>query len=84
MCAQLLTCVQLFVAPWTSQSMEFSRLPFPTPENLPDPGIKPASLPCPALAGALFTNCTTWEAFNYIYICVYTHTHTRAHTHTHT
>ena len=38
--------------------MEFSRqenyngLPFPTPGNLPDPGIEPASL---ALAGRFFT-----------------------------
>jgi len=26
-------------------------LPFPTPRDLPNPGIKPASLACPALAG---------------------------------
>ena len=38
--------------------MEFSRqeyrsgLPFPSPEDLPDPGIKPVS---PALAGVFFT-----------------------------
>ena len=42
-------------------SMEFSRqeywsrLPFPTPGDLPDPGIKPASLVPPALAGGFFT-----------------------------
>ena len=41
-------------------SMEFSRkeywggLPFPTPGNLPDPGIEPASLVSPALAGDFF------------------------------
>ena len=41
-------------------SMEFSRqeywsmLSFPTPENLPNPGIKPTSLAAPALAGRLF------------------------------
>jgi len=28
-------------------------LPFPSPEDLPDPGIKPAS---PALAGIFFTS----------------------------
>ena len=39
-------------------SMEFSRqeywsgLPFPSPENLPNPGIKPVS---PALTGRFFT-----------------------------
>jgi len=41
--------------------MEFSRqkfwseLPFPSPGDLPDPGIKPMSLASPALAGGLFT-----------------------------
>ena len=48
-------CVQLFAAPWTGAhqaplSMEFSRqeywsgLPFPTPGDLVNPGIKPGSL----------------------------------------
>jgi len=41
--------------------MEFSRqeywsgLPFPAPEDLPNPGIKHASLVSPALAGRFFT-----------------------------
>ena len=44
-----LSCVQLFATPWTRQSMEFSRqeywsgLPFPSPGDLPNPGIKPRS-----------------------------------------
>ena len=49
-----LSCVQLFGIPWTvahqaPPSMGFSRqeywsgLPFPSPGNLPDPGIKPKS-----------------------------------------
>ena len=44
-----------------ASSMEFSRreywgrLPFPTPGDLPDPGIKPMSLAPPALAGGFFT-----------------------------
>ena len=48
--------------------MEFSRqeywseVPFPTPGDLPNPGIKPASLKSPALAGGFFTASTTWEA----------------------
>ena len=57
--------VQLFATPWivalpALPSMEFSRqeywsgLPFPTPEDLLDPGIEPASLVSPALAGRLF------------------------------
>ena len=32
-----------------------SGLPFPTPGNLLNPGIKPASLASPALAGGFFT-----------------------------
>ena len=41
-------------------SMEFSRqeywsgLPFPSAGDLPNPGIEPTSLGCPALAGVLF------------------------------
>ena len=57
---------QLFVTPWivalqVPLSMEFSRQeywsgwPFPSPRDLPDPGIKPASLVSPALAGGIFT-----------------------------
>ena len=49
-----LSCVQLFVTPWTiihkaPLSMGFPRqeywsgLPFPPPGDLPDPGIKPGS-----------------------------------------
>ena len=30
--------------------------------NLPDPGIRPASLMSPALAGRFFTTSATWEA----------------------
>ena len=50
-----------YIAHQTSLSMEFSRqeswnaLPFPTPGDLPDPGIKTMSLLSLALAGGLFT-----------------------------
>ena len=65
-CAQLLTCVLLFVTTWTVACqaplpMEFSRqgywseVPFPTPGDLPIPGIEPASLVSSALAGGFFT-----------------------------
>ena len=37
-------------------------MPFPSPGDLPDPGIKPTSLKSPALAGRFFTTNTTWEA----------------------
>ena len=46
--------VRLFVIPWTKQSVEFSRpeywsgQPFPSPRDLPNPGIEPRS---PALPG---------------------------------
>ena len=52
-------------------SMGFSRqeywtgLPCPPPGDLLDPGIEPAFLMCPALAGEFFTTSTTWEAFLY-------------------
>ena len=68
-----LSPVQLFAAPWTVThqaplSMEFSRqeywseLPFPSPGDLLDPGIKPASLRSPAFTGGFFTAVATWEA----------------------
>ena len=49
-----LSCIRLYATPWTvayqaPQSVEFSRreywsgLPFPSPGDLPDPGIKPRS-----------------------------------------
>ena len=64
---KLLSHVRLFVTPWTVAcqaplSMGFSRqkywsgLPFPSPGDLPDPGIKPGS---PALqADALLSEPT--------------------------
>ena len=54
-------CNTLTVAHQAPVSMEFTRhgywsgLPFPSPGDLPDPGIKPAPLASPALAGRFFT-----------------------------
>ena len=70
--AQSLSHFWLFVTTWTiarlaSLSMEVSRkeywngLVFPSPEDLPNPGIKPISSASPALAGRFFTTSTTWE-----------------------
>ena len=67
--------VQLFATPWTVAqqsplSVGFPRqeywkgLPCPPPGDLPNPGIKPASLMSPALASRFFTTSTTWEATN--------------------
>ena len=38
-----------------SQKEYWSGLPFPSLEDLPDPGIEPTSLVSPALAGGFFT-----------------------------
>ena len=40
----------------------WSQLPFPSPGDLPDPGIKTTSLISPTLAGWFFTTSATWEA----------------------
>ena len=40
----------------------WSGLPFPSPGDLSNPGIKPSSLMSPALAGGYFTTNSTWEA----------------------
>ena len=62
--AQSLSRVWLFVTPWTvpcqaplsmSQWKYWSGLPFPPPGDLPDPGIKHASLVSPVLADRFFT-----------------------------
>ena len=61
---------QLFVTLWAAvhqvpPSMGFSRqgycsgLSFPSPGNLPDPGIKLTSLMSPALSGRFFTTSTS-------------------------
>ena len=60
----VLSRIQLFVTPWTVAHQAFlsmgfprqgywSRLPFPPPGNLSDPGIEPAVA---ALAGGFFTS----------------------------
>jgi len=67
------------VVPWTVTCqaflpMEFPRqeywsgLPFPTPGDLPDPGIKLSAPVFPALAGGFFTTSATWEASSNIYL----------------
>ena len=67
-CTQLLSCVWLFMTPnppWQSPPRSsvhgifrqeyWSELPFPSPGDLPNPGIKLASLAFPTLAGGFFT-----------------------------
>ena len=66
MCAWSLSCAQLFATPWivarlAPLCMDFfrqeywSRLPFPAPADLPNPGIEPVSFVSPALADGFFT-----------------------------
>ena len=65
-CVQVASVVSDSTAPWTATcqaplSMNSSRqeywrgLPFPTPGDLPDPGIEPMSPASPSLAGRFFT-----------------------------
>ena len=67
--AKSLSCVWLFVNPWTVAHqappfIRFSRqeywnvLPFPSPGDLPNPGIEPRS---PTLQADAFNLCTTRE-----------------------
>ena len=78
MYAKSIQSFQLFATPWTVAfqgplSMGFSRqeywsgLPFPSPGNLPNPGIKHVSSP---LASGFFTTSTSWEA-HILYISIY-------------
>ena len=45
-----------------SQARTLEWVAMPSPGDLPDPGIKPASLTSSALAGGFFTTSATWEA----------------------
>ena len=69
-CAQLFCRVRLFATPWTVappgssvheilQARVRSGLPCSPPEDLPYPGVEPASLRSPALAGVFFTTSAT-------------------------
>ena len=71
----MLSCAQLFVTPWTvagqtSLSMEFSRqeywsgLSFPSPGDLPDPGINPRS---PALQAVSLPSESPGEAQHHLF-----------------
>ena len=75
-CARVLSHfspVRLFATPWTiarqaplsmgfSRQEYWSRLPFPSPGDLPNAGIEPTTLKTPELAGRFFTPGATWEA----------------------
>ena len=83
LCAWVLSrfsSVWLFATPWTiahqalfigfTRQEYWSGLPFLSPADLPQPGIKPASPMSPALAGGFFTASATGEApLTHIYDC---------------
>ena len=73
-CVCALSCVQLSATLCeVPQSMGFSRqeywsgLPFPSPGDLPNPGIKPGSVTSPALAGGFFTTMPPGNPLEWIY-----------------
>ena len=92
-----LSRVLLFATPWTvayqaSPSMGFSRqgywsgLPFPSPGDLPDPGIEPRSsalqadaLPSEPPGKDFCPNLTSYICLIYIYIYIYTYTYIYIH-----
>ena len=80
--AQSLSHVQLFATPWTIAcqaplSLGFSRqeywsgLPFPSPGDLPDPGIEPESFVSPALAGGFITTAPPGKPHLVMYLYSY-------------
>ena len=75
MCAQSFNHVQLFVTPLTvahqaplsmgfSRQEYWSRLPFTSPDDPPNPGIEPKSLASPALAGGFFITVSIYCTLN--------------------
>ena len=63
-------CTAAYQAPLSmgfSRQECWSRFPFPSPGDLPNPGIEPTSLASLALAGGFFTTeppCSGWEPSN--------------------
>ena len=66
--------VRLCGTPWTAacqaplsmgilQARTLEWVPYPSPGDLPHPGIEPSSHRSPALAGRFCTTSATWEAF---------------------
>ena len=53
-----------------SRQEYWSQLPCPPLGDLPDPGLEPASLTSPALAGGFFTTSTTWKALGMITVLI--------------
>ena len=62
-CAHVYLCLTLRDPVCCGPPGYWSRLPFPSPGDLPDPGIEPAS---PALAGGLFTTLLPWMRLGHL------------------
>ena len=80
LCSVTQSC-RFFAAPWTVPCqaplpMEFSRqeywngVPFPTPGDLPDPGMEPAFLVSPALANRALITSASWEIQEFNIYCI--------------
>ena len=53
------------LCPWNFSKQEYwSGLPFSTPGDLPDPGIKPAFLASPVLAGGFFPTAPPGKSYS--------------------
>ena len=77
--------VWLFATPWTAAyqaplSMDFSRqeyqsgLPFPSPGDLPNPGVEPASPASPTLARGFFTTAPPGKPYKICFQFIHFHT----------
>ena len=55
-------CIKTFLMLFKT-SQRFKQRPFPSPGNLPNLGIEPASLKSPVLASGFFTTNATWDAW---------------------
>ena len=80
-CVHTFSHLQLFATPGTrahqaplakefSRQEQQSRLPYPSPGDVPNPGIKPVSSVSPALAGRFFTTEPPGKPHVYLYSCV--------------
>ena len=61
----------------TLQARRLEGLPRPPPGDLPDPGIEPASLTSPVLAGGSFSTSPTWDGS--LQLTYFWHPHSHSH-----
>ena len=60
------------LCPWDFSRQEYcSGLPFPTPGDLPNPGIEPSSFVSPALAGGFFITASPGKPVFVYHIFIY-------------